>query len=112
VRTEDPNDVLSVSHHHADGGPPSFKDIRRCFEDNNVGYANVHGPKDIFIMESKGKFVSERTCEHLKSIYWECIGEAYLTYKSKRKPFNDVAKENIINNEELDNYITFYWCDK
>ena len=33
--------------------------------------------------------------------YCDCIVEANFIYKSKCKPFNDVTKENIINNEEL-----------
>lgn len=53
-------------------------------------------------MESKGKIVSERTCEHLKSIYLQ-YGRS-ISHISKRKRFNEVAKETIINNEELNNY--------
>lgn len=113
VRTDDPNDILSVSHHHSDGGPPSFKDVRRCLDyTNNVKYANIHGPNDIFIMESREKVIPKDMCERLERAYWDCIVEANFTYKSKGKPFNDVAKEIIINNEKLNKYIKFYRCYK
>ena len=75
-------------------------------------YANIHGPNDIFIMESRGKIIPKSKCEQLERTYWNCIFEASFTYKSKGKPFNDVAKENLINNKELNKYIKFHRCYK
>lgn len=110
---EDPNDILSVSHNHSNGSPPSIEDIIRCIDNgNNVKFVNIHGPNDILTMGSKGKIVDDEILREIIGEFNECSNDGYIEAVIHKKPLFDTIKINLIKNELLNKYIDFYWCAK
>lgn len=113
TKSDNPNDILSVSHNHSNGEPPSDTDMLRCVDNtNNVKYVNIHGPEDIFTMESKEKIVDDKILAELFDEFEKCSNDAHLQSFLLNKDLNETMKVNLIKNKKLNKYIEFHWCAK
>ena len=85
----------------------------KCIDStNNVGFVSIHGPTDIFTMESKGKTLDDKILKEIFEEYEECSNDAHLQSVKYGKPLYETMKINLIKNKKLNKYIEFHWCVK